>query len=52
MAPTVNWPSAPMFQTLARKPIASPTPMIMSGAALTMSSLSPNTVSSGETKKW
>ena len=25
MAPMVNWPSAPMFQTLARKPIARPT---------------------------
>ena len=25
IAPTVSWPSAPMFQTLARKPIARPT---------------------------
>ena len=35
IAPMMYWPSAPMFQTLARKPIASPSAIITSGAALT-----------------
>ena len=35
MAPSVSWPSAPMFQTLARKQTASPTPISTSGVALT-----------------
>src|SRR5258708_35728362 len=41
MAPMVYWPSAPMFQTLARNASASPTPIRISGAALTASSGGP-----------
>ena len=51
MAPMVSWPSAPMFQTLARKPTARPTAIMISGAAFTPSSESPFRLSSGETKK-
>ena len=32
--PITYWPSAPMFQTLARKPIERPTAIMISGAAL------------------
>jgi hypothetical protein len=52
MAPSVSWPSAPMFQTPARKPAARPTPIITRGVALRASSAKPFTVVSGETKKW
>ncbi len=41
MAPKVSWPSAPMFQTLARKPLARPTPIMIKGAAFSISSLNP-----------
>ena len=34
----VSWPSAPMFQTLARKPMARPTAIMIKGAAFTPSS--------------
>jgi hypothetical protein len=37
-APSMNWPSAPMFHTLARKPIASPIAHSISGVALSSSS--------------
>ena len=39
IAPMMNCPSAPMFQTLARKQIASPSATSTSGVALTASSL-------------
>lgn len=35
IAPITYWPSAPMFQTLARKPIARPSAIMINGAALT-----------------
>ena len=38
MAPIRYWPSAPMFHTLERKHTASPSAMMSSGVALTMSS--------------
>ena len=38
-APTVNWPSAPMFQMLARKHTASPSAHRISGIDLSNSSL-------------
>ena len=38
MAPMMNWPSAPMFQTLERKHTASPSAISSSGVALTLSS--------------
>ena len=37
-APMMNWPSAPMFQTLERKHTASPSAITSSGVALTISS--------------
>ena len=37
-APSMNWPSAPMFHTLARKPIARPIAHSISGVALSSSS--------------
>jgi hypothetical protein len=40
-----------MFQTLARKPMASPTPMMIRGAAFTASSERPYRLASGEMKK-
>ncbi|MCY1313012.1 hypothetical protein D9M70_634950 [compost metagenome] len=33
--PMIYWPSAPIFHTLARKAMERPTPMMISGAALT-----------------
>src|SRR4051812_32610973 len=51
MAPTVSCPSAPMFQTLARKPTASPIAISTSGAAFSASSASPLTLLTGATKK-
>ena len=50
MAPTVSWPSAPMFQMLARKHTASPTPISTSGAVLTISSSIDHRVVTGSTK--
>ena len=50
MAPSVNWPSAPMFQTLARKQTASPTPIRTSGVALTTSSSIDHRVVTGSMK--
>ena len=41
IAPTMYWPSAPMFQTLARKPTARPTAISISGVALRKSSATP-----------
>ena len=41
IAPTISCPSAPMFQTCARKPIDSATPIMTRGAALTPSSATP-----------
>ncbi len=41
IAPTMYWPSAPMFQTLARKPTARPTAISISGVALSSSSATP-----------
>ena len=38
IAPKTNWPSAPMFHTLARKHTARPSAMIRSAVALTISS--------------
>jgi len=38
IAPAMYWPSAPMFQTFARKPTDSPVAIRMSGPALTRSS--------------
>jgi hypothetical protein len=46
----VYWPSAPMFQTLARKPSERPTAISTSGAALTSSSGRPVALASGEMK--
>jgi hypothetical protein len=40
IAPTMNWPSAPMFQTFERKQTARPRPIRISGVALTASSVS------------
>ena len=37
-APATNWPSAPMFQTLARKATASPSAISTSGVAFSPSS--------------
>ena len=37
-APSMNWPSAPMFHTLARKPIARPIAHSISGVALSSNS--------------
>ncbi len=51
MAPTVNCPSAPMFQTLARKPMAKPTAHSTSGVALTISSPMPRLDDTGSMKK-
>ena len=51
MAPIVNWPSAPIFQTLALNPIESPTPIRINGVALTISSVKPNQVVKGWIKK-
>jgi hypothetical protein len=38
IAPTTNWPSAPMFQTLERKQTARPRAMSSSGVAFIASS--------------
>ncbi len=51
MAPRMNWPSAPIFQTLARNPIARPTPISTSGAAFTESSAQPLSEETGEITK-
>ena len=40
-APTSSWPSAPMFQTLARKPTESPTAQSIRGVAFRNSSQIP-----------
>ena len=40
IAPTMNWPSAPMFQTLERKQTARPSAISSSGVAFTASSVS------------
>ena len=48
--PITYCPSAPMFQTLARKPIESPIAIMISGAALTPRSCHLRAVTSGETK--
>ena len=48
--PTTYWPSAPMFQTLARKPIERPTAIMISGAALTPRSCQLPGSTSGATK--
>src|SRR5271165_7076955 len=50
IAPIVSWPSAPMFQTLARNPADSPTAIMISGAAFSASSARLPKESSGETK--
>ncbi len=39
IAPSSNWPSAPMFHTLARKHTASPSAMRISGVAFTPNSV-------------
>ena len=41
MAPSTSWPSAPIFQTLARKPMDSPMAQRTSGVAFTISSERP-----------
>ena len=46
----ISWPSAPMFQTLARKPTASPQAMRISGEAFSSSSESPLSELSGAMK--
>ena len=51
MAPMVSCPSAPMFHTLARKPMARPMAHSINGAALRPSSPQPNRSSIGATKK-
>ena len=48
MAPMASCPSAPMFQTLARKPMAMPTATGSSGVAFSPSSVSPSRSTSGD----
>src|SRR5262245_5972742 len=50
MAPMVSWPSAPMFQTFARKPMANPNAHNISGVAFKANSPRPYTEDSGSTK--
>ncbi len=50
MAPRVSCPSAPMFQTFARNPCASPSAQSISGVALSSSSPMPYADVSGSTK--
>jgi hypothetical protein len=50
MAPSRNWPSAPMFQNLARKATATARPVSTRGAALTMVSTRLNLLSSALAK--
>jgi hypothetical protein len=50
IAPAISWPSAPMFQTLARKHTASPTPHRISGVAFKPSSAQPRRVASGSSR--
>ena len=49
-APIVNWPSAPIFHTPARNPIDSPSAIIISGVAFTISSDNPKIDKRGSTK--
>ena len=51
MAPATSWPSAPMFQTLARKHTTRPTEQSSNGVILTHTSAQPLRLSSGEMKK-
>ncbi len=50
IAPTVNCPSAPMFHTFARNPMASPNAHSMRGVAFSNNSPTPYTDATGSTK--